>query len=52
MLGRVVIALVVLFLVVSIVGMIIDALRWLLGVAVIAGLAALAVGALGRTPSR
>ena len=49
MLWRVLIALVVIFVVISILGALLDAARWLLGVAVLIAIGALVVGALGRS---
>lgn len=49
MLWRVLIALIVIFVVVSILGFVLDALRWLLGVAVLVAVVAIVVGALGRS---
>lgn len=49
---RVLGVLVVLFLVISILGFLLDALRWLLGVAVIVAIGALVVGAFGRSQAR
>lgn len=48
---RLLVALIVIFVVISILGAILDALRWLLGVAVVVAIGALIVGALGRSQS-
>ncbi len=49
---RIVVALVVLFLVVSILGLALRALRWLLGVAIVIAIIAAVLGALGRSRDR
>ncbi len=46
---RIVVVLIVLFLVISLLGLILDTLRWLLGVAVVIALISLLLGALNRT---
>ena len=46
---RVVVALIVLFVVVSALGLVLSALRWLLGVAVIVAIIAAVLGAVGRS---
>ncbi len=48
---KVVGALVVLFIVVAILGLVLRALRWLLGVAIVIAIIAAVVGALGRNRS-
>lgn len=49
---RVVGALVVLFVVVAILGLVLRALRWLLGVAILIAIVAAVIGALGRSRDR
>lgn len=49
---RVVGALIVLFVVVAILGLVLRALRWLLGVAILIAIVAAVIGALGRSRDR
>lgn len=49
---RVVGALIVLFLVVAVLGLLLRALRWLLGVAIVIAIVAAVIGALGRSRNR
>ena len=49
---RIVVALIVLFLVVSLLGFILDALRWLLGVAVVIAIIAAILGVLDKSEKR
>ncbi|MCA1692794.1 MAG: hypothetical protein ABR540_15590 [Acidimicrobiales bacterium] len=46
---RIVFALIVLFLIVSVLGLVLSALRWLLGVAVVIAIIAAIVGSLNRS---